>query len=81
MHSADSAVHWFADMKNLGPEWQHFRFEERVDKSAGEVGIAIALNEMLEPLRVPFCLLTLKPVSKFIGMAPKYDFMDEQKGG
>ena len=34
----------------------------RVDPTLGKIGIVIILNEMLEPVRLPFVVLTVKPV-------------------
>ena len=34
----------------------------RVDPELGKIGIVIILNEMLEPIRLPFVVLTVKPV-------------------
>lgn len=34
----------------------------RVDPTMGKVGVVLILNEMLEPLRLPFVVLTVKPV-------------------
>jgi len=34
----------------------------KVDPTLGKIGIVIILNEMLEPVRLPFVVLTVKPV-------------------
>lgn len=34
----------------------------RVDPALGKLGIVILLNEMLEPIRLPFVVLTVRPV-------------------
>uniref|UniRef100_A0A7S1BW81 DUF1279 domain-containing protein n=1 Tax=Corethron hystrix TaxID=216773 RepID=A0A7S1BW81_9STRA len=37
----------------------------RIDPTLGNVAVAIAVNEMLEPIRLPFIVLTTKPVVFF----------------
>ncbi|GMH93604.1 hypothetical protein TL16_g12677 [Triparma laevis f. inornata] len=44
----------------------------RVDPSLGEVAVAVALNEMLEPVRLPFVVVTTKKVVDGLGYGPKY---------
>lgn len=44
---------------------------DKVDPQLGKLGIVLVLNEMLEPLRLPFVIVTLKPVMDKIA-PPKY---------
>mmetsp|Transcript_37864 Transcript_37864/g.91270 ORF Transcript_37864/g.91270 Transcript_37864/m.91270 type:complete len:256 (-) Transcript_37864:821-1588(-) len=37
----------------------------RLDPALGKIGLAIAMNECLEPLRLPFVVVTTKPVVNF----------------
>jgi len=38
----------------------------RIDPTLGNVAVAIAVNELIEPIRLPFVVLTVKPVVNFI---------------
>lgn len=51
---------------NLG--WS---LSEKVDPQMGKVGVALLLNECLEPVRLPFVVVTLKPVMDTVS-PPKY---------
>ncbi|VEU38172.1 unnamed protein product [Pseudo-nitzschia multistriata] len=44
---------------------------EKVDPQLGKMGVALILNECLEPVRLPFVVVTLKPVMDIIS-PPKY---------
>lgn len=43
----------------------------KVDPQLGKIGLALVMNEMLEPVRLPFVVATLKPVMETIN-PPKY---------
>ena len=51
---------------NLG--WS---LSEKVDPQLGKMGVALILNECLEPVRLPFVVVTLKPVMEIVS-PPKY---------
>jgi len=51
---------------NLG--WS---LSEKVDPQLGKMGVALILNECLEPVRLPFVVVTLKPVMDVVS-PPKY---------
>ena len=51
---------------NLG--WS---LSEKVDPQFGKMGVALILNECLEPVRLPFVVVTLKPVMEYVS-PPKY---------
>jgi hypothetical protein len=61
---------------NLGAGWGTVDLESRVDPSMGEMGVTVVLNEMFEPVRSAFVVATVKPISRMVGMSPKFDFMD-----
>ncbi|GMI23045.1 hypothetical protein TrCOL_g8124 [Triparma columacea] len=61
---------------NLGAGWGTVDLESRVDPGMGEMGVTVVLNEMFEPVRSAFVVATVKPISRMVGMSPKYDFMD-----
>mmetsp|Transcript_24063 Transcript_24063/g.66696 ORF Transcript_24063/g.66696 Transcript_24063/m.66696 type:complete len:234 (-) Transcript_24063:1239-1940(-) len=44
---------------------------DKVDPQLGKMGVALILNECLEPVRVPFVVVTLKPVMDIVS-PPKY---------
>lgn len=44
---------------------------EKVDPQFGKIGVAMILNECLEPVRLPFVVVTLKPVMDIVS-PPKY---------
>lgn len=44
---------------------------EKVDPQLGKMGVALILNECLEPVRLPFVVGTLKPVMEIVN-PPKY---------
>lgn len=39
-----------------------WNFSARVDPELGKLGIVVVLNEMLEPIRLPLVVFTVKPV-------------------
>eukprot|EP00521_Asterionellopsis_glacialis_P017081 CAMPEP_0195293576 /NCGR_PEP_ID=MMETSP0707-20130614/12802_1 /TAXON_ID=33640 /ORGANISM="Asterionellopsis glacialis, Strain CCMP134" /LENGTH=235 /DNA_ID=CAMNT_0040354323 /DNA_START=31 /DNA_END=738 /DNA_ORIENTATION=+ len=43
-----------------------FDLTSKVDPTLGTIGLTIAVNELIEPLRLPFVVLTTKPIVKFI---------------
>ena len=51
---------------NLG--WS---LSDKVDPQLGKMGVALILNECLEPVRLPFVVVTLKPVMDIVS-PPKY---------
>jgi hypothetical protein len=44
---------------------------DKVDPQMGKIGLALLLNEMAEPVRLPVVVATLKPVMELIS-PPKY---------
>jgi hypothetical protein len=44
---------------------------EKVDPALGKIGLALVVNELLEPIRLPFVVATLKPVMETVS-PPKY---------
>ena len=44
---------------------------EKVDPALGKIGLALVVNELLEPIRLPLVVATLKPVMETIS-PPKY---------
>ena len=48
-----------------------FSLAEKVDPALGKIGLALVVNEVLEPVRLPFVVATLKPVMETIS-PPKY---------
>jgi hypothetical protein len=51
-----------------GSEWA---LSKSIDPKLGHIGVAMVLNELLEPIRLPFVVMTLKPTIEFIS-PPKY---------
>lgn len=49
-----------------------YNISSHVDPTLGAMGIALVLNEVIEPIRLPFVIATTKPVVKAIGLGPKY---------
>jgi hypothetical protein len=48
-----------------------FHLAEKVDPELGKVGLVLVLTEMLEPIRLPFVVITLKPILEVVS-PPKY---------
>jgi len=44
---------------------------QKVDPQLGKMGLALVVNECLEPVRLPFVVVTLKPVMDVVS-PPKY---------
>jgi hypothetical protein len=42
--------------------WTGWGIQSHVDPEWGTIGLAVAMNEILEPLRLPFVLVTVKPL-------------------
>lgn len=42
--------------------YMNFSLKDKVDPELGRIGLALVMNECLEPLRLPFVVMTLKPV-------------------
>jgi len=51
--------------------WTGFSLVDKVDPRLGKIGMAIIANEAIEPVRLPFVIVTLKPVVDRIA-PPKY---------
>jgi hypothetical protein len=51
--------------------WSGFSLAESVDPTLGTIGLALVFNELLEPIRLPFVVATLKPMMDTIN-PPKY---------
>eukprot|EP00526_Cylindrotheca_closterium_P023330 CAMPEP_0113620998 /NCGR_PEP_ID=MMETSP0017_2-20120614/10716_1 /TAXON_ID=2856 /ORGANISM="Cylindrotheca closterium" /LENGTH=167 /DNA_ID=CAMNT_0000530705 /DNA_START=184 /DNA_END=687 /DNA_ORIENTATION=+ /assembly_acc=CAM_ASM_000147 len=49
----------------------HWALAEKIDPQLGQIGVTLVLNELLEPIRLPFVVVTLKPAVEFIN-PPKY---------
>ncbi|GMH98132.1 hypothetical protein TrST_g6748 [Triparma strigata] len=45
----------------------------RIDPDLGEVAVAVAVNELLEPVRLPFVVVTTKKLVDTLGYGPKYN--------
>jgi hypothetical protein len=52
--------------------WTGLAVTAHVDPTLGSIGLAVALNEVIEPLRLPIVLYTTKPVVHWLGFGPKY---------
>jgi hypothetical protein len=39
-----------------------FDFVSKVDPSVGKIGLAVIVNELVEPVRLPLVIVTVKPV-------------------
>ena len=48
-----------------------FNLSSKVDPQLGKIGLALVVNEMMEPIRLPFVVATLKPVMDTIN-PPKF---------
>ena len=42
--------------------WENNSLAGRLDPTLGQIGLVVAVNECLEPLRLPFVVFTTKPV-------------------
>jgi len=49
-----------------------YNISSHVDPTLGAIGLAVALNEVIEPIRLPFVIMTTKPVVHWLGLGPKY---------
>jgi len=47
---------------NKADVYTNLNMASRVDPEMGKLGIVLLLNEMLEPIRLPFVVLTVRPV-------------------
>jgi hypothetical protein len=49
-------------------QWVDFKMNwdltSKIDPSFGKIGIALAINELAEPARLPFVIVTVKPVAE-----------------
>lgn len=45
--------------------WEPMSISGRLDPTLGQIGLVVAVNECLEPLRLPFVVFTTKPVVNF----------------
>mmetsp|Transcript_8384 Transcript_8384/g.18784 ORF Transcript_8384/g.18784 Transcript_8384/m.18784 type:complete len:231 (+) Transcript_8384:180-872(+) len=46
-------------------QWDPASISGRLDPTLGQIGLVVAVNECLEPLRLPFVVVTTKPVVNF----------------
>jgi len=42
--------------------WTGYDISSKVDPTLGTIAVSLAVNEMLEPIRLPFVVLTTKPI-------------------
>ena len=49
-----------------------YNISSHVDPTLGAIGLALVLNETLEVVRLPFVIMTTKPVVHWLGLGPKY---------
>eukprot|EP00584_Thalassiosira_punctigera_P025479 CAMPEP_0172551682 /NCGR_PEP_ID=MMETSP1067-20121228/40139_1 /TAXON_ID=265564 ORGANISM="Thalassiosira punctigera, Strain Tpunct2005C2" /NCGR_SAMPLE_ID=MMETSP1067 /ASSEMBLY_ACC=CAM_ASM_000444 /LENGTH=235 /DNA_ID=CAMNT_0013339491 /DNA_START=51 /DNA_END=758 /DNA_ORIENTATION=- len=49
--------------------WEPMSIQGRLDPTLGQIGLVVAVNECLEPLRLPFVVVTTKPVVNFFSNA------------
>jgi hypothetical protein len=49
----------------------HWALTEKVDPQLGKIGVALVANEMLEPIRLPLVVVTLKPTMDYLN-PPKF---------
>ena len=52
--------------------WTGYDISSKVDPTLGTIGLTLAVNEFLEPLRLPFVVLTTKPVVEFFSPKKYY---------
>lgn len=52
--------------------WIGTEISTKVDPTLGTIGLTIAVNELLEPVRLPIVVFTTKPVVHFFGGTPHY---------
>mmetsp|Transcript_27781 Transcript_27781/g.50163 ORF Transcript_27781/g.50163 Transcript_27781/m.50163 type:complete len:233 (-) Transcript_27781:139-837(-) len=45
--------------------WEPMSISGKLDPTLGQIGLVVAVNECLEPLRLPFVVVTTKPVVNF----------------
>jgi len=45
--------------------WTGYDISSKVDPTLGTIGVTLVANEILEPVRIPFVILTTKPVVEF----------------
>eukprot|EP00555_Chaetoceros_dichaeta_P003577 CAMPEP_0198252272 /NCGR_PEP_ID=MMETSP1447-20131203/2796_1 /TAXON_ID=420782 /ORGANISM="Chaetoceros dichaeta, Strain CCMP1751" /LENGTH=150 /DNA_ID=CAMNT_0043937455 /DNA_START=203 /DNA_END=655 /DNA_ORIENTATION=- len=50
--------------------WTGYEISTKIDPTIGTIGLTMAVNEMLEPLRLPVVVLTTKPVVE--AFSPKH---------
>ena len=51
--------------------WTGWEISSNIKPEYGKIGLALALNEVIEPIRLPFVIVTVKPVMDRI-FPPKY---------
>eukprot|EP00541_Cyclophora_tenuis_P016158 CAMPEP_0116540802 /NCGR_PEP_ID=MMETSP0397-20121206/143_1 /TAXON_ID=216820 /ORGANISM="Cyclophora tenuis, Strain ECT3854" /LENGTH=166 /DNA_ID=CAMNT_0004064701 /DNA_START=55 /DNA_END=555 /DNA_ORIENTATION=- len=51
--------------------WTGWNISSHVDPTVGTIGLTLAVNELIEPIRLPIVILTTKPIVNFIN-PPKY---------
>eukprot|EP00543_Licmophora_paradoxa_P004631 CAMPEP_0202449600 /NCGR_PEP_ID=MMETSP1360-20130828/8313_1 /ASSEMBLY_ACC=CAM_ASM_000848 /TAXON_ID=515479 /ORGANISM="Licmophora paradoxa, Strain CCMP2313" /LENGTH=152 /DNA_ID=CAMNT_0049067559 /DNA_START=54 /DNA_END=512 /DNA_ORIENTATION=+ len=52
--------------------WTGLRISTYIDPTVGTIGLVLAINELIEPLRLPLVIVTTKPVVNALGLGPKY---------
>lgn len=45
--------------------WTGYDISSKVDPTLGTIGVTVVANELLEPVRIPFVIMTTKPVVEF----------------
>ena len=45
--------------------WDYNAIAGKIDPTIGQIGLVVAVNECLEPIRLPFVVMTTKPVVNF----------------
>lgn len=50
--------------------WTGYEISTKIDPTIGTIGLTMAVNEMLEPLRLPVVVITTKPVVELF--SPKH---------
>jgi hypothetical protein len=61
-----------ASILNKVDEFTGYNIVAHVDPTLGAIGLALVLNEVLEPIRLPIVVMTTKPVVHWLGLGPKY---------
>ena len=51
--------------------WTGWNLTSHIDPQLGKIGLALVMNELIEPIRLPFVIATVKPVMDRV-YPPKY---------